>query len=68
MKGAWVMHTLRSAINNDEVWFQILKEFMVENAKGFASTGDFFAKALKKQTRIFGILLNNIFILQINQS
>jgi aminopeptidase N len=48
MKGAWVMHTLRSAINNDEVWFQILKEFMVENAKGFANTGDFFAKVSEK--------------------
>jgi len=44
MKGAWVMHTLRSTINNDEIWFQILKEFMIENAKGFANTGDFFAK------------------------
>ena len=48
MKGAWVMHTLRSAINNDEVWFQILKEFMIENAKGFANTGDFFAKVAEK--------------------
>ena len=44
MKGAWVMHTLRSTINNDEIWFRILKEFMIENAKGFANTGDFFAK------------------------
>ena len=41
MKGAWVMHTLRSVINNDEIWFEILKEFMVENAKGFANTRDF---------------------------
>ena len=44
MKGAWVMHTLRSVINNDEIWFKILKEFMVENAKGFANTRDFFNK------------------------
>ena len=44
MKGAWVMHTLRSVINNDEIWFKILKEFMVENAKGFANTKDFFNK------------------------
>ena len=48
MKGAWVMHTLRSVINNDEIWFQILKEFMIENAKGFASTGDFFTKVAEK--------------------
>ena len=48
MKGAWVMHTLRSAINNDVIWFEILKEFMTENAKGFANTGDFFAKVAEK--------------------
>ena len=48
MKGAWIMHTLRSVINNDEVWFSILKEFMVENAKGFANTVDFFNKVNEK--------------------
>ncbi len=44
MKGAWVMHTLRSVINDDKKWFLILKEFMTENAKGFADTKDFFKK------------------------
>jgi aminopeptidase N len=48
MKGAWVMHTLRSVINNDKVWFEILKEFMIENAKSFASTEDFFNKVKEK--------------------
>jgi aminopeptidase N len=48
MKGAWVMHTLRSAINNDPVWFAILKEFMVENAKSHVSTEDFFNKVKEK--------------------
>tara|TARA_X000000368_G_scaffold356573_1_gene298670 strand:+ start:1775 stop:3496 length:1722 start_codon:yes stop_codon:yes gene_type:complete len=48
MKGAWVMHTLRSVINNDEIWFEILKEFMTENAKGFADTRDFFNKVNEK--------------------
>jgi len=48
MKGAWVMHTLRSVIDNDKIWFEILKEFMVENAKGFASTKDFFDKVFEK--------------------
>ncbi len=42
MKGAWVMHTLRSVINDDKKWFAILKNFMTENAKGFANTEDFF--------------------------
>ena len=48
MKGAWVMHTLRSVINDDQVWFEILKEFMTENAKGFANTNDFFKKVYDK--------------------
>ena len=48
MKGAWVMHTLRSVINNDKIWFEILKEFMIENAKGFANTNDFFDKVNEK--------------------
>ena len=48
MKGAWVMHTLRSAINDDPVWFAILKEFMVENAKSHVSTEDFFDKVKEK--------------------
>ncbi len=48
MKGAWVMHTLRSVINDDKIWFEILKEFMVENAKGFANTNDFFKKVYEK--------------------
>ena len=53
MKGAWVMHTLRSVINNDEIWFEILKEFMVENAKGFANTEDFFNKVNEKTGQNF---------------
>ena len=48
MKGAWVMHTLRSVINNDNLWFEILKEFMTENAKGFVNTNDFFKKVYNK--------------------
>ena len=48
MKGAWVMHTLRSVINDDPVWFAILKEFMVENAKTHVSTQDFFDKVKEK--------------------
>ena len=48
MKGAWVMHTLRSVINNDDIWFKILKEFMIDNAKSFADTEDFFNKVKEK--------------------
>ena len=48
MKGAWIMHTLRSVINNDKIWFEILNEFMIENAKGFADTEEFFNKVNEK--------------------
>ncbi len=48
MKGAWVMHTLRSVIDNDKIWFEILRDFMHENAKGFANTKDFFRKVNEK--------------------
>jgi aminopeptidase N len=51
MKGAWVMHTLRGVINDDPTWFTILKEFMVENAKGHVSTEDFFDK-VKESTGV----------------
>ena len=53
MKGAWVMHTLRSVIDNDQIWFEILKEFMIENAKGFADTKDFFTKVKEKTGKDF---------------
>ena len=66
MKGAWVMHTLRSVINNDKIWFEILKEFMTENAKGFANTNDFFKKVNDKTGMITGISPSNIFIHQIS--
>ena len=40
-KGAWIMHTLRHVIDNDETWFNILKSFAVDNAKGHVRTEDF---------------------------
>ena len=40
-KGAWVLHTLRNAINNDDLWFSTLKKFAVDNAKGHVSTETF---------------------------
>jgi aminopeptidase N len=53
MKGAWVLHTLRSVINDDKIWFKILEEFMVENAKSFANTKDFFDKVYDKTGQDF---------------
>ena len=48
MKGAWIMHNFKSVVDNDKIWFEILKEFMIENAKGFANTRDFFNKVNEK--------------------
>ena len=61
MKGAWVMHTLRSVINNDKIWFEILKEFMIENAKGFANTRDFFDKVNENRERLL-VFCRTIFL------
>jgi len=40
-KGAWVMHTLRHVIDNDSLWWDILKSFAVDNARKHVKTGDF---------------------------
>ena len=53
MKGAWILHTLRSVIDDDKTWFKILEEFMVENAKSFADTKDFFNKVYDKTGQDF---------------
>ena len=39
-KGAWIIHTLRSVIDNDELFFSTLKGFAVDNAKGIVCTED----------------------------
>ena len=40
-KGAWVLHTLRNMIDNDDLWFSILKNFAIDNAKSHVSTETF---------------------------
>jgi aminopeptidase N len=40
-KGAWVMHTLRHMIDNDSLWWDILKSFAVDNARKHVKTDDF---------------------------
>ena len=40
-KGAWVMHTLRHVIDNDSLWWDILKSFAVDNARKHVKTDDF---------------------------
>lgn len=40
-KGAWMLHTLRHAIQDDELWFDILKSFHLEHAISNVTTADF---------------------------
>lgn len=40
-KGAWMLHTLRHAIADDELWFPLLKNFYRDHALQAVSTQDF---------------------------
>lgn len=40
-KGAWMLHTLRHTIGDDEMWFDLLKSFYNRYAMGHATTQDF---------------------------
>jgi len=40
-KGAWVLNTLRHAINDDEVWFDLLRSFYERHAISNVTTEDF---------------------------
>ncbi len=42
-KGAWVLHTLRHAIGDDELWFDILKSFYEANAISNVETESWIA-------------------------
>lgn len=48
-KGSWLLHTLRNAIGDDELWFDILKSFYQENAVSTIRTED-FVNYVKKRT------------------
>ncbi len=41
-KGAWILHTLRHAINDDELWFDILKSFHQNNKIKNITSQDFY--------------------------
>jgi len=47
-KGAWALHTLRHIIDNDRLWWDILKSFAVNNAKSNVNTKDFQLHVEKK--------------------
>lgn len=39
-KGAWIIHTLRNVIDNDDLFFNTLKNFAEDNAKSIVCTED----------------------------
>jgi len=44
-KGSWVLHTLRHVINNDELWFGLIKQFYQKFKFTNVESNDFFAFA-----------------------
>ncbi|MBC8215272.1 MAG: M1 family metallopeptidase [Candidatus Marinimicrobia bacterium] len=42
-KGSWILHTLRNVIDDDVLFFDILKSFAAENAKSIVCTEDAIA-------------------------
>lgn len=65
-KGSWVLHTLRNAINDDELWFDLLKSFYQENAISNIETEDFVAYVKERTSKDFiDSFLNNILNIQI---
>ena len=60
-KGAWVLHTLRNAINNDDLWFSTLKKFAVDNAKSHVSTETFLNYIIKATGKNYQLVFYQYF-------
>ena len=41
-KGSWILHTLRNTINNDNLWFDLLKSFYQKHKRSTVKSEDFF--------------------------
>ena len=50
-KGSWMIHSLRSSINNDDLFFEILKEFYDDHKYKNAVSEDFF-KLVNEKTSV----------------
>ena len=61
VKGAWIMHTLRHVIDDDELWFDILKSFAVKNAKSHVSTENFLNHLIYKTRYNFQLIFYQYF-------
>ena len=52
-KGSWMLHTMRNVIDNDELWFELLKEFYQKYKRSVIQSEDFFNFANEKTGRDF---------------
>lgn len=53
MKGAWILHTLRRQINDDELFREIIQEFYLRNARQIVTSQDFIDLVNEKTERDF---------------
>lgn len=53
-KGTWVLHTLRSVIDDDALFFRLLRTFYENHYHGFATTSDFISLTGKMTGQDFG--------------
>ena len=58
VKGAWVLHTLRQQIDNDTLFFDILKAFASENSCQIVNSNNFIDLVNKKCNDDFGWYFN----------
>ena len=57
-KGAWILHTLRNNINNDPVFFQIIKTFYEENKLKITDTKAFIEVVNRITGKDYGWFFN----------
>jgi aminopeptidase N len=66
VKGAWILHTLRETINNDPVFFDIIKTFATRNMYRNVTSADFISvvneKTGKDYNWFFDQYLHNRFV------
>jgi aminopeptidase N len=60
-KGAWVLHTLRYLINDDRIWWDVLKSFAVNHAKSHVKTEDFVQHVENKTGTDLGYFFKQYF-------
>ena len=57
-KGAWILHTLRSTIGDDELWFDILKSFHLNKKISIVTTQDFVNHVNEKTEKDYTAFFN----------